>query len=114
VIGAVGRRRAPVIVSPHLAAGEHAFLMLGLIPNRKGQPLIAEWRAVVRRGTEDYAIEDFDAFCARARIAERSLPSTGRPWTCRRCKRPWATPSRRCRSSSRTKSSASAPRAPRR
>jgi hypothetical protein len=79
VIGAVGRRRAPVIVSPHLAAGEHAFLMLGLIPNRKGQPLIAEWRAVVRRGTEDYAIEDFDAFCARARIAERSLPSTGRP-----------------------------------
>jgi superfamily II DNA or RNA helicase len=79
VIGAVGRRRAPVITSPHLAGDEHAFLMLGLIPNRKGQPLIAEWKAVVRRGTEDYAIEDFDAFCARASIAERTLPSTGRP-----------------------------------
>jgi len=79
VIGNLGRRRAPVIVSPHLAADEHAFLMLGLIPNRKGQPLIAEWQAVVRRGTEDYAIEDFDAFCARAGLAERSLPSTGRP-----------------------------------
>ena len=63
VIGAVGRRRAPVIISPHLAADEHAFLMLGLIPNRKGQPLIAEWKAVVRRGREDYEIEDFDAFC---------------------------------------------------
>lgn len=79
VIGAVGRRRAPVITSPHLAAQEHAFLMLGLIPNRKGQPLIAEWKAVIRGGSADYGLEDFDAFCARARIAERSLPSTGRP-----------------------------------
>jgi hypothetical protein len=52
--------------------------MLGLIPNRKGQPLIAEWKAVARRGVDDCAIEDFDAFCARARVAERSLPSTGR------------------------------------
>ena len=78
VIGNLGRRRAPVITSPHLAADECAFLMLGLIPNRKGQPLIAEWKAVVRRGVEDYAVEDFDAFCARARLAERGLPNPGR------------------------------------
>jgi hypothetical protein len=79
VTGAVGRRRAPVISSPHLAADEHAFLMLGLIPNRKGQPLIAEWKAVVRQGAADYAIEDFDAYCARARITERGLPNAKRP-----------------------------------
>jgi hypothetical protein len=53
--------------------------MLGLIPNRKGQPLIAEWKAVVRRGEEDYGIEDFDAFCARAGIADRGLPNARRP-----------------------------------
>jgi hypothetical protein len=78
VIGDVGRRRAPVITSPHLAADECAFLMLGLIPNRKGQPLIAEWKAVVRHGDGDHAIEDFDAFCARAGIAERGLPNARR------------------------------------
>ena len=78
VIGDVGRRRAPVITSPHLAADECAFLMLGLIPNRKGQPLIAEWKAVVRRGDGDHVIEDFDAFCARTGIAERGLPNVRR------------------------------------
>lgn len=79
VIGAVGRRRAPVIASTQLAADEHAFLMLGLIPNRKGQPLIAEWKAVTRQGQADYVVEDFDAFCARAGIAERKLPNSRRP-----------------------------------
>ena len=79
VIGAVGRRRAPVMTSPHLAGNEHAFLMLGLIPNRKGQPLIAEWKAVVRRGGDDYEIEDFDTFCARAGIEARALPNANRP-----------------------------------
>jgi superfamily II DNA or RNA helicase len=75
VIGDLGRRRAPVITSRQLAADECAFLILGLIPNRKGQPLIAEWKAVVRRGDQDHAIEDFDTFCARAGIAERGLPN---------------------------------------
>ncbi len=79
VIGTVGRQRAPVIVSPQLAADESAFLMLGLIPNRKGQPLIVEWKAVVRRGAADYEIEDFDAFCARVGIVEGKLPNAGKP-----------------------------------
>ncbi|NEV64384.1 DEAD/DEAH box helicase [Thiorhodococcus minor] len=79
VIGNVGRRRAPVIISTKLPPGECAFLMLGLIPNRKGQPLIAEWKAVVRRGQADQVIEDFDSFCARAGIAERGLPNAKRP-----------------------------------
>jgi superfamily II DNA or RNA helicase len=79
VIGAVGRRRAPVIRSPDLGIDETAYLMLGLIPNRKGQPLIVEWKAVVRRGAGDFAIEDFDAFCRRTGIGVRDLPNTGRP-----------------------------------
>ena len=79
VIGAVGRQRAPVIVSPQLAADESAFLMLGLIPNRKGQPLIAEWKAVVRRGASDERIEDFDTFCARAGIVADGLTNAGQP-----------------------------------
>jgi superfamily II DNA or RNA helicase len=79
VIGAVGRRRAPVILSPNLGLEETAYLMLGLIPNRKGQPLIAEWKAVVRRAEQDFTIEDFDAFCRRAGIGVRDLPNPRRP-----------------------------------
>jgi superfamily II DNA or RNA helicase len=78
VIGSVGRRRAPVVSSPHLSAGECAFLMLGLIPNRKGQPLIAEWKAVVRNGNEDFQIEAFDDFCRRAGLQARNLPNANK------------------------------------
>jgi len=77
VIGGVGRRRAPVVISSHLGPGECAFLMLGLIPNRKGQPLIAEWKAVVRQGTDDFDVEPFDDFCRRAGLQARSLPNAG-------------------------------------
>lgn len=78
VIGSVGRRRAPVIISPHLAKEEQAFLMLGLIPNRKGQPLIAEWKAVVRKGNEDFNLENFDDFCRRAGLQTRKLPNANK------------------------------------
>ncbi|MET0005353.1 MAG: DEAD/DEAH box helicase [Candidatus Thiodiazotropha sp.] len=78
VIGGVGRQRAPVMVSPHLAAGECAFLMLGLIPNRKGQPLIVEWKAVVRSGNEDFELEDFNDFCQRAGLRARNLPNANK------------------------------------
>ncbi|MES9811662.1 MAG: DEAD/DEAH box helicase [Candidatus Thiodiazotropha sp.] len=78
VIGGVGRRRAPVMTSPQLTTGECAFLMLGLIPNRKGQPLIAEWKAVVRNGNEDFEIEDFDDFCRRAGLQTRNLPNANK------------------------------------
>lgn len=79
VIGGVGRRRAPVLISPQLRLGECAFLMLGLIPNRKGQPLIVEWKAVVRQGRDDFGIEPFEDFCRRAGIQARALPNGQRP-----------------------------------
>ena len=44
VITLFGRHRAPVIQSHHLQPGEQAFVMLGLVPNRKGQPLLVDWQ----------------------------------------------------------------------
>ncbi|WPL17967.1 RNA polymerase-associated protein RapA [Thiorhodovibrio winogradskyi] len=86
VIGDIGRRRAPVIASPQLKPNECAFLMLGLIPNRKGQPLIVEWQTVVghlndlgHQGASSFTLEDFDTFCARAGLRERELPNAGQP-----------------------------------
>jgi hypothetical protein len=39
VITLLGRHRAPIIHSYYLQAGEQAFVILGLMPNRKGQLL---------------------------------------------------------------------------
>ena len=78
VVSKVRRQHALVIVSNKLDSDEHAFLMLGLILNRKSQPLIAEWKAVVQCGNEDFEIEDFDSFCQRAGIGVGGLPNPDR------------------------------------
>ena len=38
-----GRHRAPVMQSHKLRTGEQAFILMSLVPNRKGQPLLVEW-----------------------------------------------------------------------
>ncbi|MCC6165008.1 MAG: DEAD/DEAH box helicase [Acidobacteria bacterium] len=71
-----GRHTAPVLRSPHLAEGERALLMLALIPNRKGQPMVVEWRAVVLHASHSTAsLEDFGTFVARAGLKAGALPN---------------------------------------
>lgn len=48
VLTAFGRHRAPVLQSAGLAAGEQAFVLISVVPNRKGQPLLVEWRVACR------------------------------------------------------------------
>jgi superfamily II DNA or RNA helicase len=77
VLTAFGRHRAPVIQCPRLAAGEEAFLLMGVIPNRKGQPLVVEWRvAVWADGT--WKLEEFPAFASRAGLVAGSLSNQGK------------------------------------
>lgn len=76
VLTAFGRHRAPVIRSHHLAAGEQAFILLGLIPNRKGQPLLVEWRAAVHRDGK-WTLEAFPEFAKRAGLVAGKLPNSG-------------------------------------
>lgn len=75
VLTSFGRHRAPVICSPHLHADEQAFILLGLIPNRKGQPLLVEWQVVTRRGGSAFQLEGYEAFCSRAQLAADKLPN---------------------------------------
>jgi hypothetical protein len=66
-----------VIQCPRLAAGEEAFLLMGVIPNRKGQPLVVEWRvAVWADGT--WKLEEFPAFASRAGLVAGSLSNQGK------------------------------------
>ena len=76
-----GRHRAPLLQSQKLQPGEQAFILMSLIPNRKGQPLLVEWQVASRIGSagpgSPFALEPFDAFVARAGLKAGGLPNRG-------------------------------------
>ena len=77
VLAHFGRLKAPVITSSTLPAGTHAFLVMGLIPNKKGQPLLVDWQAVVFDG-KGYKLEPLMAFLERNGLKASTLPNPGR------------------------------------
>ena len=77
VITLFGRHRAPVIQSHHLHPGEQAFVMLGLVPNRKGQPLLVDWQVACRHPGQPFMLEPYDAFVQRAGLQAGQLPNPG-------------------------------------
>jgi hypothetical protein len=72
VLSAFGRHTAPVIQSPQLAEGEQAFVLMGLIPNRKGQPLLIEWQVAVQKQAA-WSLEAFPDFSNRTKLRANSL-----------------------------------------
>ncbi|MGF6550741.1 DEAD/DEAH box helicase [Paraburkholderia youngii] len=72
-----GRHKAPLLQSHKLAPDEQAFILVSLIPNRKGQPLLVEWQVASRNGDGAFALESFDAFIERAGIRAGGLPNRG-------------------------------------
>jgi hypothetical protein len=77
VITRFGRHGAPVIQSHSLRPGEQAFVMLGLVPNRKGQPLLVDWQVVCRPPGQPFTLEPYDAFLQRAGLQAGRLPNQG-------------------------------------
>lgn len=76
VLSAFGRHCAPVIQCPQLADGEHAFMLMGLIPNRKGQPLLIEWQVAVFKGGA-WTLQSFPDFVARTQLKAGTLANRG-------------------------------------
>ena len=76
-----GRHRAPLLQSHKLQQGEQAFILMSLVPNRKGQPLLVEWQVASRitnaTGQGVFTLEPFDAFAARAGLKAGGLPNRG-------------------------------------
>lgn len=72
VLTAFGRHRAPVIQCPQLTDGEQAFMLMGLIPNRKGQPLLIEWQVAVWGGGV-WTLQAFPDFVTRTQLKANSL-----------------------------------------
>ena len=82
VLTRFGRHRAPVLQSHKLKAGEQAFVLMSLVPNRKGQPLLVEWQVACRPAdTAPFALEPFDAFAQRAGLQAGALPNRGQTET---------------------------------
>lgn len=78
VMSTVKRHSAPLLQSPHLQPDEQAFILMSLVPNRKGQPLLVDWRVATRRGAAGpFALEPFDTFAARAGLKAGKLPNRG-------------------------------------
>jgi hypothetical protein len=71
------RQSAPVIRSPHLRPGEIAFILMGLIPNRKGQSLVAEWQVATRLPGAPIQLEPYEDFIQRAHLFADKLPNPG-------------------------------------
>lgn len=72
-----GRHRAPLLQSHKLAPGEQAFILMSLIPNRKGQPMLVEWQVASRVGQGAFGLEAFDTFIVRAGLKAGGLPNRG-------------------------------------
>ncbi len=72
-----GRHKAPLLQSHKLAPHEQAFILMSLVPNRKGQPLLVEWQVASRGGNGAFQLESFDIFIERAGIRAGGLPNRG-------------------------------------
>jgi len=81
VLTLFGRHCAPLIQSAQLQPGEQAFVLMGLVPNRKGHPLLVEWQVAYRVADEaghgEFSLQPFDAFVARVGLKSGKLPNRG-------------------------------------
>jgi superfamily II DNA or RNA helicase len=72
------RHSAPVVQNHKLSAGEQAFILMSVVPNRKGQPLLVEWQVACRVGnTGAFNLEPFATFVQRAGLQAGGLPNRG-------------------------------------
>lgn len=74
------RQEAPVItLHGALKSHEVVFLVSGLIPNRKGHPLIHHWMGITFREGRFCGVEEFDAFIGRTCMGRRPFPNRCEP-----------------------------------
>ena len=74
-----GRHQAPVItLGDKLAPQEAVFIISGVIPNRRGQPLINKWLGVVFEKNKFVRVEEFTATRDRTNLGKEPIPNTNK------------------------------------
>ena len=80
MLTAFGRFEAPVLSGlPGLAADECVFVLSGLVPNRKGHPLVYEWLALSFVAGVFSATLTFEATIERTGLGRREIPNREQP-----------------------------------
>jgi superfamily II DNA/RNA helicase len=78
VLTQFGRHRAPLLQSAKLQPAEQAFVLMSLVPNRRGQPLLVEWQVATRVGEQGaFKLEAFEDFAQRAGLQANKLSNPG-------------------------------------
>lgn len=75
VAGAFGRNEVPVVSLPTLPAGHTLILCTGLIPNRKGHPLIQRWIGVAFTPDGQAAECTLDELLERTQFNRKTFPN---------------------------------------
>ena len=71
-----GRHTAPVLVVPELGGSqESAIIVSGLLPNRRGQPLVHRWYVARFSGTRLTGVDAFEDFLAATGLGKKRLPN---------------------------------------
>jgi hypothetical protein len=73
-----GRHEAPILDVKRLAKDERVLIVSGLIPNRRGQPVVHRWYSAVFRGKKFDRLEDLDALLARTKLGAEPLANSAR------------------------------------
>jgi superfamily II DNA or RNA helicase len=74
------RHRAPVLRLPRgLASDEIVVVMVGVLPNRKGQPLLQAWLGVSLRPGHAPRVEELPVWLERTGLGQTTIPNDGAP-----------------------------------
>ena len=71
------RHEAPVISLPTLNSEEIVYILTGIIPNRKGQPLIQRWFGMFVHKGSLQAIEPLETVLERTKLSEHTFSNPG-------------------------------------
>ena len=78
VLTSFRRHEAPVMHLPEiLPRGETVYLLSGLIPNRKGHPLLHRWFGVVFSGRKIVRVEELEDLLERTGLRKKTLSNPG-------------------------------------
>ncbi len=81
LLAVFGRQQAPVLTLPgRLKQGEIIFILYGIIPNRKSQPLIASWMGVRFLEGQFTSVLELSECLAQTELDRRKYPNQNKPF----------------------------------
>ncbi len=80
ILASFGRHEAPIMtLDDGLGRGEVSILMSGLVPNRKGHPLLHHWFGTLFQDGKFRRIEELDTLIGRSGLGKKEFPNKGEP-----------------------------------